>query len=367
MIPEGPDKPISQLPTLLDILEKIALDEEFFALDKSIMRRVFPNHPQEGYFMPVEMPDDTQQLWPMSLGFNCYYRGQSEYYSGCYPSLYRPNMTEADRFIERLKACELELLMKKHPMVGIFDHGLEITDQDGRKEILHLSVDYLALAQHYGIKTELLDLTVDKWVAAFFACTKYDARTETYSVYDGPSEFGVFYIDCTPPDSMMSPFKKERLRAVGLQPFSRPGEQGGYVYRLDEGMNFNTICEPIFFRHDRQISELIFNYSNRQEKLFPYDLLQDKARIIREGKAFTKQAFLLARERYYKEQDEQIVMGWLQEKQIELVDDPVVIYTDQERTDFMDYWHRHDKEFCSRIQPQLVERFQDEELKFIFQ
>jgi CRISPR/Cas system endoribonuclease Cas6 (RAMP superfamily) len=60
-------------------------------------------------------------------------------------------------------------------------------------------------------------------------------------------------------------------------------------------------------------------------------------------------------------------MGWLQEKQIELVDAPVVIYTDQERTDFMDYWHRHDKEFCSRIQPQLVERFQDEELKFIFQ
>lgn len=35
------------------------------------------------------------------------------------------------------------------------------------------AVNYLALAQHYGIKTPLLDLTSNFKTALFFACCKY--------------------------------------------------------------------------------------------------------------------------------------------------------------------------------------------------
>ena len=55
----------------------------------------------------------------------------------------------------------------------------------------------MALAQHYGICTELLDFTVDKFVAAFFACTKYN-NDGTYSVNDEDGD-GCFYyfVDCS--------------------------------------------------------------------------------------------------------------------------------------------------------------------------
>lgn len=38
---------------------------------------------------------------------------------------------------------------------------------------------YLSRAQHYGIKTELMDITTDKFVAAFFATT--DCKDDVYT------------------------------------------------------------------------------------------------------------------------------------------------------------------------------------------
>lgn len=36
------------------------------------------------------------------------------------------------------------------------------------------SINYVALAQHYGIKTPMLDITSDLKTALFFACCKYE-------------------------------------------------------------------------------------------------------------------------------------------------------------------------------------------------
>lgn len=85
-----------------------------------------------------------------------------------------------DKFVERVKYAEFAQMIKDYPLVDIFDKGLSIKYPDGSYEPTSFSVDIMALAQHYGIKTELIDVTVDKFVAAFFACTQYiDGHYET--------------------------------------------------------------------------------------------------------------------------------------------------------------------------------------------
>ena len=164
---------IQKLPTIMDVLDRLSYGEEKWALDKGPLRCMFPNHTQEGLFEIVAGPDGSQRLIPCSLSFNDYYRGESRYNRPCRPSLYRKGMTDELIFHERLKVCEMSLLIEDYPLTGIFRSGLHVQLRNGRFIPLHLNVDTEALAQHYGIKTDLLDLTVDKFVAAFFATTTY--------------------------------------------------------------------------------------------------------------------------------------------------------------------------------------------------
>lgn len=43
---------LQQLPTLLDILENIALREEMFQLNQDMPKGLFPTHYQEGFLKP---------------------------------------------------------------------------------------------------------------------------------------------------------------------------------------------------------------------------------------------------------------------------------------------------------------------------
>lgn len=344
---------IRKLPTLLDILERISLEEEIFLLKR--MRLQFPTHYQEGMFFDEMMMDGTTQLWPISLRPYVYYRGESEYHPVCKPSLYRPYMTPAKRFVERLKCCELSLLMSGHPMTKIFHNGVSMDSPTGGRIPLKLSVDYLALAQHYGICTELLDLTVSKWVAAFFACTK--CKDDVYTPIKDTDSYGVFYelyVDDRDVPSDMEPSSR-RLRAVGLQPFTRPGEQAGYVYKMTPRENFNKLCQrKTKFRHDPNVSELVFNYANRSKKLFPYDLLQDKAKIIKESKVFSNLALTMALTFSFPKQPKDIYVSWTKEEGIQIQPNPIVSFTDQECEDFLREWPSKEKAFYNRILPRIV-------------
>lgn len=157
---------IGKLPTIMDVLDRLAYGEEKWALEKSPLRMLMPGYIQEGMFEIVEGPDGKGRLIPCSLSFNAYYRGESGYHKPCKPSLYRKGMTDELIFHERLKACELELLIEDYPITSIFKSGLQVNLSNGQVIPLHLKIDAEALAQHYGIKTDLLDLTVDKFVAA---------------------------------------------------------------------------------------------------------------------------------------------------------------------------------------------------------
>ncbi|MDR0955464.1 MAG: FRG domain-containing protein [Rikenellaceae bacterium] len=349
---------IDKLPTLLDLLNHWAFGEEKGALqvEKSHFKGVFPTHVHQGMFDTVRMPDGYIRLVPMSLAFNAYYRGQSSYYADCKPALYRKGMSEDDIFVERLKACELQLLIETYPMYHIFLQGIAVNYPDGRQKPIRFAIDTLALAQHYGIKTELVDLTCDKWVAAFFAATDYDSNTDTYHPVIDKHRYGIMYHYW---DITTIGFEKTYLRAVGLQPFSRPGEQAGFVLELakDENLNRLKSCEKIKFRHDARVSELIFNYTNRGNKLFPKDILDGKALIIRNNDKnnkdsvihFSHDAYNMAKEIFYPDMEEAILSDYMKKQKITLSHDRVVAFTEEEKEQCYKNWEQTKEDFFSKI------------------
>lgn len=343
---------INKLPTLLDLINHYALGEEKWALDKSPIRLLFPNHFYEGKFEAITMADGMARLVPLSLAFNDYYRGQSRYFPSSKPTLFRQGMNESKVFLERLKTCELELLVKQHPLTKIFLDGILYTCPDGTLIRIYFYVDVPALAQHYGIKTELLDLTIDKWVAAFFASTDYDPLTDTYQPVLDNERYGVFYHYV---NTSLEPFSQKQLRAVGLQPFSRPGEQSGFVIELKATDNFNKQAEKIKFRHDPDISTFIYNYTNRGNHLFPYDILQDKAKTIRETDTFSVQSYLLTKARYYPDYSDSIIWNYLKEQNKKIVESPIVSFSKNEIDDFIQRWESQDKKrFLDKIVVRLT-------------
>jgi len=305
--------------TLFDILDKYALADEIWALDTSVMRHAFSFHAQEGYFEPVIMPDDTVRLFPLGLVYNVYYRGQSSVFSPSNPSLYRKGMNEAKQFVERVKYEELKRLIEDYPISRFFKEDLFVTAPDGSVSLLPLSIDTLALAQHYGIKTELMDLTTDKFVAAFFATT--DCKDDEYTpIVNKRKNKGVFYRYVHTDFTMFG--RKSRLRAVGLQPLSRPGEQRGLVYEMNPDDDFNRIATTAEeFEHDKDVSDFIFNYTNRSKKLFPANPIQKHIDRINKSNMFSKQACEMAQSEFYPNITEETVNTYLEQENITISDD----------------------------------------------
>ncbi len=99
------------------------------------------------------------------------YRGQNEEVKPCIPTLYRGEPNDAQVFLQRMRLVAFERLLKSHPVVTRFFNKH------------HFLVDVEGLAQHYGLKTEVLDLTSSLDVALFFATCKYDKTTDKYDYY----------------------------------------------------------------------------------------------------------------------------------------------------------------------------------------
>lgn len=342
----APPKQEKELPNLLDVLEAIAYDEEWFHLEKGPFRNLYPTHYNEGEFTPIMMDDDQARLYPCTLVPFRYYRGQSDVLEGkkCQPSLYR-GLTESEIFHERLCVKELENLLSYYPLTQVFTGLLSYDTPEGPKP-LSLMVDSTALAQHYGIKTDVLDLTADKWVAAFFASTKYE--NGEYEPYTDNGE-GVMYVYN---HMHLGDQKTDPLSAVGMQPFSRPGCQAGLVYRMGPDEDFNEIASRKFvFKHDPDISELIFNYCNRSKKLFPKEILEDKVKQIREGRTHSRWAYTLTLAAYYPNTPAAKIEQYLKEAGITLKSAPPVMFTQEEYEDFNEMWNRTKYHLFDSIRP----------------
>lgn len=330
-VEKDPDRELD----LLDVLDKISMKEEIWRYNQGSYKGFFPGIEKEGFFEMMKMPDGNASLVPCNPLFNSYYRGQSSYFEDCYPSLYRKGMSESQQFLERVKYEEFKMLVSDYPLTRIFSSGIQVNYPDGSCATVALNVDILALAQHYGIKTELMDVTSDKFVAAFFAATVCNSN-DSYSPITEPQHgHGVFYHYVHIPDIC----GHEKLRAVGLQPFSRPGEQAGFVVKMSPGENFNKlVSEKIFFRHDPEVARFIFNYTNRSAKLFPSSILEEKAGQIKSSGKFSRAAFDAACDEFYPDTDKSVCLQYMMDCHAEITDSLIVKFTEKEKKDCLAEW-----------------------------
>lgn len=306
------EKDKEHLPNILEVMELVCYDEERYAAlydNTNKLTYVFGMaHERDGIIDAVVNSEGKIIHFPKGLVKNLFYRGQTQKHSPCYPSLYR-NLTDQQRLVERVKLCEFSLLLHKHPSAQLFEDGMFHKLHNGEVEHHSLHIDEEALAQHYGIKTEYLDVTVDKWVAAFFACCDYHATAadehDDYVKHTN-DHTGVFYRYQDTPQYESD----AKFRPIGMQPHSRPVLQAGYVLKLEPKQDFDTMATVIPFRFDPRCVGILYWLFNQSGNIQPKELFGLKAKqIVSEKNTFSAAALAIARQRYYRKlTDEQFAV-----------------------------------------------------------
>ena len=335
---------IIEVANLLDALDYVSR-REMNEQDMDTMHLQGPGYEFEGKFVLFQDERGEGHLYPVNLSRYMYYRGERKLYPHCYATIYR-DLSEAEKFVERMKYCELSILIEDYPLTKMFRTDFGFPYKEG---LIHvpLNINALALAQHYGICTNLIDVTVDKWVAAFFACTYKDKEGVFHPVTD-ESQYGMFNIYYG--KNMSFPFNDPELSTIGLQPFSRPGEQAGYAVTMNEGEDFYDKCAiRIKFKHDARVSQLVFNYSNRANKLFPQSILEDKVEAIKEAHTFSDAAYALCKKQFYAQVEDNVLCGYLEEHGKAISSQKPVCFTEAEKQDFYKKWPNMSKRITSML------------------
>lgn len=194
------------------------------------------------------------------------FRGQSEFYTPCKPSVFRK---VKDSYVDDvIQMNELKVLLRQHPLVKLFEQGFMLMN-----EFIKFKINYSGLGQHYYNKTNLLDLTSEMEVAKFFAVTYFDMENDRYVPYSG-DKLGVLYYYEIKPDSFNR--KKSPIDTIGKQPFMRSGNQYGFLIPLEENDDFNVFPDVhyVFFKHNSTITNRIFEESLKGDKYMPQEILR---------------------------------------------------------------------------------------------
>lgn len=291
-------KEIDVLPTIMEVVEQISAMENHTMLQMASTIPTMQFYDEGRYsFVSDSKNHNIVRLMPVSPTPFLYFRGQSRYHDPCVPTLYRGKKKgelppEEDVAGNRIKICEFAMLLNTHP---VFCEVLRNTQ-----------VDAVALAQHYGLPTEYLDLTNSKWVAAFFASTRYDSATDTYYPVgrDYKEGYGVMYVTNTAGHKFPEEFF-EKNQVIGYQYFERPSKQSSFGFKMDKGEDFNNnpFFDKVFFKHDIEASTIVYNMAYRQNRFVPKDELSKLARKIAESKEVTRMALFHCWQVYYQDKD----------------------------------------------------------------
>lgn len=275
---------IEQLPTILQVLEDIAGDELSNKLDPLTSSHIAGLGCENIFYITRDDEKQKLLLMPGSPSLGKYFRGQREYYSTCSASIHR-GLNDNDVLVERLSLCEFSILLSTHPVVKDYINAGFLVDIEG-------------LAQHYGIATSILDLTNNKWTAAFFACTNY--MNGAYHLLDVSykTKMGILY--------MLEELPTERIPGIcviGAQPLERPSRQNAFGIRLDAKQNFNNLpgLRIIPFKHDEESDQIIYDMFYQSERLFPDDMFVDVVEQLKQETSISFDAAALCHETYYQQ------------------------------------------------------------------
>lgn len=239
--------------------------------------------PDRDTFEVVDFGSGGLRLFPAEYHYPFFFRGQGQEYYPCLPSIYRHTSEgrspdDVDIFVDRMRITEFGHLLDSHPVVNGFFRPHKFY------------VDYTGLAQHYGLRTDMLDITSDLDVAMFFAMCPYDKEADRYRfVDDGEEHVGIIYLlmpffNDFDPDH---PFTK--ISPIGLQVFDRPGRQKGFGYKMRRGESL--YARKYQFRYTSADSAAFYQRYLDGEHLWCRDILADKASLIARKRSFPYSVF----------------------------------------------------------------------------
>lgn len=242
-----------------------------------------------------------------------YYRGENQIFKKSQPSLLRTVEEYHDeesrdlyRLVADMRIAEFSEMLKQFRHV----QNWEISD-----------VLYEALAQHYGLETNWLDITSDFMVALFFATCYWDSSknqwkplTKEQTENSDETRYGMIFhmpswymaqrwnfeiqkfadLSNGVPDNLIYP--------LGFQPFMRCSMQNGYGIYMRNGkpLQEDIGFEKLRFKHSEDLSKCVFDAMRGGELIYPHEGLNSVDFIIQQIKKltdFSEKAFDYALER----------------------------------------------------------------------
>lgn len=282
-------------------MAKKIIDDKIFDDVFEAIRRLDAKHPilnlkdkAGGYlirnnsFRLMELPDGTIGAFPPQLLLR-FYRGEPDDFDPkyrCVPKIYRikdqePKDLTGNRhselvLIDSMKITEFGLVAEEFPQVSY-----AIED--------YCNVDFKALAQHYDLNTDLLDMSSDIAVAAFFATHAYDPQNGFQIREKGKGCLRVYtHIPDNDPEAGL-----ENFRLIGLQPFQRPGIQCAFALRLNKGEDFSTLSGKALFKQDAKWNSKLheaFYTDDGRNILFPEEEISRVAEKIKNSDTVSRMA-----------------------------------------------------------------------------
>ena len=238
-----------------------------------------------------------------------YYRGERRIHDRCIPTLYRIKSIE-DRVVALLKSYDFQLFLDTTDEVKAW--------RDGNNRL-----DLWALCQHYEFDTPMLDVTTEIAVAAFFATHKFDWRINKYILQEtGIGQIIVYF-------SVAPEMDNSGIKLIGLQPFSRPGNQDGAGLWLPEGDDMISRGSVLRFKQNADVNNRLERALAQGADIYmPYEPITRMAHLIKNTKVVTNSSialFLKDAYNWLKDcPDEKDVRKILNQKGIAVVDAPLV-------------------------------------------
>lgn len=225
-----------------------------------------------------------------------YYRGENAFYGSSRPSLYRKKRDNKmpiylQYFIEALRRDECWNFLDK----------FDVVKKWGMSDI-----NYLALAQHYGLRTQMLDVTSNLKTALFFACCKLGSDNKWHPLTDkdikyknsrayianigGDSRYGIIYRCPTEINDMKLACSSEEVAfnniiPIGYQPFMRCSNQYGYMMLVNNkeyDMMQDSIFDKFRIRLDEELCLWIYEEMEQGNKIYPNDDIPNIEKYIKQ-------------------------------------------------------------------------------------
>lgn len=347
------DGNLQKYPTIVDLLQDIMeYEEEHLHLTKyplSCSRTELYEMEEPGHYFVMQNENDTHKavLYPTGRNPMTFYRGESKCNDTCIPSLLRTNDKETI-LRAHLQTAELECILYQHPVIREF--LMREINCTKLSEPFKITVPFGGLAQHYGILSPYLDLTNDKWVASFFAITNYNKGHWDVVIPSKHQQYGSIYRLAN------VNFREKTLplpNPIGLQYFNRPGKQSAFMLDMSQMKDLNTYpaVERIYFRHDTEANQLVYDLCQQGRKFLPSDSLVGLVEQLKETKKFSIQATEKTRITHYPQKNNKEMHTFLEKYGLDVVESPVVGFAHQE---IQQEWKEWQQEGAQRFLTKLM-------------